>query len=52
MNISGEVPANVYDLAEHLLELTRALIGKVAEAKFTDRLRKERVRGGTPDYLF
>jgi YgiT-type zinc finger domain-containing protein len=41
MEISGEAPANVYDLADQLVELAQALVGKVAEAKLTDRLREE-----------
>lgn len=41
MQISGEAPANVYDLADQLVELARTLVGEVAEAKLEGRLRKE-----------
>jgi YgiT-type zinc finger domain-containing protein len=47
MQISSEAPTNVYDLADRLVELARALVGKAAEAKLTDRLRKELGPRGT-----
>jgi len=47
MEISGEAPANIYDLADQLVELARALAGKAAEAKLKGRLRKELGPRGT-----
>jgi len=41
MEISKEAPANVYDLADQLLELARTLVGKATEARLADRLRRE-----------
>ena len=52
MQISSEAPTNVYDLADQLMELARTLVGKVAEAKLTDRLRKELGPRGTAGNRF
>ena len=52
MQISSEAPTNVYDLADQLVELARTLVGKVAEAKLTDRLRKELGPRGTAGNRF
>ena len=52
MDISGEAPANVYDLADRLVELARTLVGEVAEAKLEDRLRKEFGPRGTAGNRF
>jgi hypothetical protein len=52
MEISSEAPANVYDLADQLVKLARTLVGKVAEAKLTDRLRKELGPRGTAGNCF
>jgi YgiT-type zinc finger domain-containing protein len=52
MQISAEAPANVYSLADQLAELARALVGKVAEAKMADRLRKELGPSGTAGNRF
>jgi YgiT-type zinc finger domain-containing protein len=52
MEISSEAPANVYDLADQLVELAQALVGKVAEAKLTDRLREELGPRGTAGNCF
>ena len=41
MQITAEAPTDVYRLADQLVELARALVGKVAEAKLADRLGKE-----------
>lgn len=41
MEISGEAPTDVYDLADRLLELARALVGKAAKARLAARLREE-----------
>jgi YgiT-type zinc finger domain-containing protein len=52
MEVSSEAPANVYDLADQLVELARALVGKAAEAKLTARLRKELGPRGTAGNRF
>jgi hypothetical protein len=41
MEISGEAPTDVYDLADRLLELARVLVGKAAKARLAARLREE-----------
>ena len=42
----------MYRLADQLVELARALVGKVAEAKLADRLRKELGPRGTAGNCF
>jgi hypothetical protein len=41
MQPAAEAPTDVYRLADQLVELARGLVGKVAEAKLADRLRRE-----------
>ena len=52
MQITAEAPTDVYRLADQLVELARALVGKVAEAKLADRLRKELGPRGTAGNCF
>ena len=52
MQIPAEAPTDVYCLADQLVELARALVGKVAEAKLADRLRKELGPRGTAGNCF
>ena len=52
MQIPAEAPTDVYRLADQLVELARALVGKVAEAKLADRLRKELGPRGTAGNCF
>lgn len=52
MGISSEAPTNVYDLADRLLELIRALVGMAAKARLAIRLRRELGQRGESGHRF